>query len=253
MAFKRGEIDVLAVDDQSDILELSELFLERFDDNLNVETTTDPEEVPDLMEEGYLDAIVSDYNMPVMDGLDLLQEVREVDQDLPFILYTGKGSEDVAAEAVNLGATDYFKKEAGTDHYQMIAARIVDAVDNYRSCKEKEVYEAVVENSDNPIVITDSESNILYVNSAFEEVTGYSEEEVIGENPSILNSESHGSETFAEMYENLRAGEVFEIEDMTNVSKDGDEYLHDQQLIPISMNGDDVPEFYAAISDVEEA
>lgn len=252
MPFKRGEIDVLAVDDQSDILELSKLFLERFDNNLNVETTTDPGEVLDVLEDEYLDAIVSDYNMPIMDGLELLEAVREVDEDLPFILYTGKGSEDVAAEAVNLGATDYFKKEAGTDHYQMIAARIVDAVDSYRSAMEREVYEAVVENSDNPIVITDSESNILYVNDAFEEVTGYSEEEMVGENPNILSSDKHDSETFAEMYESLKAGEIFEIEDMTNIRKNGDEYLHDQQLIPISMGGD-IPEFYAAISDVEEA
>ena len=251
MAFERGAIDVLAVDDQRDILELSELFLERFEDNLNVDTTTDPEEVTDLLVEGDFDAIVSDYNMPVMDGLELLDEVRQIDEDFPFILYTGKGSEEVAAEAVNLGATDYFQKEAGTNHYQMIAARIIDAVDGYRSAKEREVYESIVENSDNPIVVTDSESNILYVNDAFEEVTGYSEDEILGENPNMLNSQVHDSETFAEMYESLKAGEVFEIEDMTNVRKNGEEYLHDQHLIPVSTNGDN-PEFYAAISDVKK-
>lgn len=252
MPFKRGEIDVLAVDDQSDILELSKLFLERFEDDLNVETTTDPEEVVDIVGNDMPDAILSDYNMPVMDGLELLEEVRDIDEHLPFILYTGKGSEDVAADAVNLGATDYFRKEAGTDHYQMIAARIVDAVDSYRSAKEREVYEAIIDNSDNPIVITNSESDILYVNRAFEEVTGYSEDEVIGENPNVLNSDNHESETFAEMYKSLKAGEVFEIDEMTNVRKDGEEYLHDQQLIPISKDGG-IPEFYAAISDVKNA
>lgn len=250
MAFERDEIDVLAVDDQKDILELSKLFLERFEDNLNVETTTNPEEAIDMVVEGDLDAIVSDYNMPAMDGLELLGEVRELDEDFPFILYTGKGSEEVAAEAVNLGATDYFRKEAGTDHYQMIGAKIIDAVDTYRSNKEREVYESIVENSENPILITDSESNILYVNPAFEEVTGYSEQEILGENPNLLNSNAHDSDTFAEMYESLKAGEIFEIENMTNVRKDGEEYLHDQHLIPISTEGG-IPDFYAAISDVK--
>lgn len=250
MPFKRGEIDVLAVDDQKDILELSELFLERFDDNLNVETTTDPEEVLDtLRDEEYPDAVLSDYNMPVMDGLDLLEEVREIDEELPFVLYTGKGSEEVAAEAVNLGVTDYFQKEAGSDHYNMIGARIVDAVGGYRNSKEREVYESIIENSDNPILVTDSNSEVLYVNKAFEDVTGYSEEEVLGKNPNFLNSGEHDDETFREMYDSLETGEVFEIEEMTNVKKCGEEYVHDQQLIPVSMNGGP-PEFYASVSNL---
>ena len=252
MPFRRGEIEVLAVDDQKDILDLSELFLERFEDDLNVETTVDPEEDPGFVVEGELDAIVSDYNMPAMNGLELLEEVREIDDSLPFILYTGKGSEEVAAEAVNLGVTDYFRKEAGSDHYQMIAARLVDAVDSYRSAKEREVYESIVENSENPILVTDSESNILYVNEAFEDITGYSEEEVLGENPNILNSDFHTDDVFSDMYASLRAGEIFEIEEMRNVDRNGDEYIHDQHLIPVSISGE-TPEFYAAISDVKEA
>ncbi len=251
MIFENDQIDVLAVDNRQDILELSKLVLENVEDDISVDTTVNPEEGLEWLEEGFYDAVLSDYNMPVMDGIEFLEEVRNIDEDLPFILYTGKGSEEVAADAVGHDVTDYFRKEAGTEHYELIASRIVDAVESYRKDQEMEIFESIVEHSDNPVVVTDADSSILYVNEAFEEVTGYSLDEIRGENPSILNSREHGAETFAEMYDALEDGEVFEIENMTNVDKSGDAYRHDQRLIPVHRNGEE-PEFYAAVSTVKE-
>ena len=205
-----------------------------------------------MVEEDQYDGVLSDFDMPEMTGVELLEEVREFDEDIPFILYTGKGSEEVAAEAVNHGVTDYFRKEAGSDHYQMIAQSMVGAIEGYRDRAEKEVFEAVVEYSENPILITDTESSIVYVNQAVLDATGYDRDELLGENPRMLNSEVHGDELFESMYRALENGEVFEIDDMTNVDKNGDEYLHDQQVIPITL-GRNCPEFYAAISDLKEA
>jgi PAS domain S-box-containing protein len=249
MKFEREGIDVLAVDDQKDILELSKLFLERSEADLSVDTTVDPEEAVDLVASDAYDAVLSDYDMPRMNGLELLEEVRRIDERLPFILYTGKGSEEVAAEAVNLGATDYFQKEAGTDHYQMIGDRLVDAVEGYRNETELEVFASIVENSDNPILVTDRDADILYVNRAFEEVTGYSEEEVLEGDPDFLDSGIHDREKFNEIYEGVRNGDTSRIDGMTNVARNGDEYRHDLQLIPVQTRGSE-PDFYAAISDV---
>lgn len=251
MPFKSDGVGVIAVDDQKDILELTKLFLERFEEELEVDTTTDPEEVLKLLEEEKYDAVLSDYEMPQMTGLELLEEVRELDEDLPFILYTGKGSEEIAADAVNLGVTDYFRKEAGSDHYQMIARSLVDSVEGYRESREKDVFEAIVENSENPIVITSTEAEILYVNPALLEVSGYDSEELLGESSRILNANIYDDHFFNEMYQALEQGEIFEIEDMTNVRKNGDEYIHDQRVIPV-LGKDSIPDFYASISDVKE-
>lgn len=245
MKLKNNAIDVLAIDDQQDILDLSKIFLERFDDRLDIETYTNPEEALISFREGSYDAIISDYEMPEMTGLELLEEVREIDENFPFILYTGKGTEEVAQDAIGLDITDYFQKEAGTDQYSLIANKLVDSVEGYRATQEKEIFEQIVENSENPIIVTDSSSSIIYANPAFEETTGYSKEEIKGQNPRILNSGAHSAETFEEMYQSLRNGEVFRIDDMTNIRKDGSSYIHNQQIFPISTNGE---EFYAAIS-----
>lgn len=65
--------------------------------------------------------------MPGMNGIEFLESVRAIDEDLPFILFTGKGSEEVASEAISAGVTDYLQKQSGTDQYTILANRITNA------------------------------------------------------------------------------------------------------------------------------
>ncbi|MFB6311944.1 MAG: PAS domain S-box protein, partial [Salinirussus sp.] len=68
-----------------------------------------------------------------MDGLEFLETVRDEHPELPFILFTGQGSEEVASDAITAGATDYLQKGSGTDQYELLANRIVNAVEKYRA------------------------------------------------------------------------------------------------------------------------
>jgi len=200
--------------------------------------------------EGNYDAVISDYDMPEMTGIELLEDIREKNSNLPFVLYTGRGTEEVAANAISKGVTDYYQKEAGTEQYKVIANKIQRSVHNYREKERKEIFEEVVENSENPILVTNHDSEIMYVNPAFENVTGYTEEEVMGENPRILSSGDHPKEVFGEMYESLNNGEDIVIENMTNLDKEGVRYVHDLQIMPISTLDHDEIEYFAGISKV---
>jgi PAS domain S-box-containing protein len=71
--------------------------------------------------------------MPGTNGLELLEAVRNRYPDLPFILFTGKGSEEIASEAISAGVTDYLQKEVGTDQYTLLANRIERAVSERRT------------------------------------------------------------------------------------------------------------------------
>ena len=248
--FDEENLDLMLVDDSRDILELSELVLGKENDDFDIQVTTDPNEVIETFENCGLDAIVSDYDMPQMTGIELLQQVREIDQDFPFILYTGKSTEEVAVEAINAGVTDYFQKEAGTEHYSLIANSVRNSVEKYRDSERSQVLREIVDKSDNPIVVTNTDSEIVYVNPAHEEVTGYSFEEILGENPSMFSSGEHPDELFEEMYDALFSGYEFEIDDMRNKDKEGEIYEMDQQIIPISIHGEE-PDYFAAIAVLE--
>lgn len=249
--FDRQDIDLMVVDDEKDILELSEIALNRYSDNLNIETTTNPDEVLESVDNNDVDAILSDYNMPAMTGVELLENVRRIDEDLPFILYTGEGSEEIAEESINADVTDYFSKEAGLDHYQFILNSVEKSVEKYRDMERAEILSILVENSNHPIVVTDIDSNILYVNKALEEVSGYSEKELIGENPNIMSSGEHSEEEFEKMYKALNNGEKYKINGMTNQTKKGELYVKDQEVFPISVHSD-TPEYFVGISELRE-
>lgn len=126
-------ITVLVVDNEPDFADLAAAMLERERDSLTVETATSGDEALETLADESISCIVSDYEMPGMTGLELLEEVRDRDPDLPFILFTGKGSEEIASEAIAAGVTQYLQKKPGRDRYTLLANQITNAVSQYRA------------------------------------------------------------------------------------------------------------------------
>jgi PAS domain S-box-containing protein len=179
-------IRVLHVDDDLEFVDLTSTFLEQNDDQLTVETATSGSDALDrlLVAGEPLDCIVSDYDMPRMNGLEFLEAVREQKPNLPFILYTGKGSEEIASEAISRGVTEYMQKETGTNQYSVLANRIFNAVDRYRAeqrvDEERTRFQAVFEQASDAMLIANDNGTLVNVNSAACCLFGRSEDELLG-------------------------------------------------------------------------
>jgi PAS domain S-box-containing protein len=126
-------VRVLYVDDDPQFAELVARRLTRARDDFEVATTTDAAAAMDRLESDPFDCVVSDYQMPGRNGLELHADVEERHPSLPFILYTSKGSEKIASEAVSAGVTDYLQKKMGSGQYDLLANRIENAVESARS------------------------------------------------------------------------------------------------------------------------
>ncbi|MGB8309419.1 MAG: PAS domain S-box protein [Methanoregula sp.] len=100
---------ILYVDDEPGLLEVGKLFLEQGGE-FSVDTVTAASAAMDLMNKQKYDAIVADYQMPEMDGIEFLKKVRSSGNTIPFILFTGRGREQVVIQALNEGADFYLQK-----------------------------------------------------------------------------------------------------------------------------------------------
>jgi len=129
---------VLHVDDNLNFTELIVNRLEHKSDQITVQTAATSKEALSILTTDPIDCILSDYDMPAQNGLEFLETIREEYPDLPFILYTARGSEEIASEAISTGVTDYLQKEAGSGHYALLARRIQNAVGQYQAKKEIE-------------------------------------------------------------------------------------------------------------------
>lgn len=154
-------LKILHVDDEENQLEFTKLFLEQIEKDVEIDSVTSPEEALKRSEERSYDCIVSDYKMLKMNGIELAQKVREK-SDVPFILYTGQGSEEVAELAFSAGVDDYLRKETEPTHYQVLAKRIIHTVEKHRT---EELYRKVVEESRDAIVIV-VENKVAFLNQA---------------------------------------------------------------------------------------
>jgi PAS domain S-box-containing protein len=130
-------MSVLVVDDNADLVDVVAEFLEREHDAIDATTASSTDDALATIRDGRPDCVVSDYDMPRTNGLDLLREVRETHPKLPFILFTGKGSEEIASEAISAGVTEYLQKGTATEQYTVLANRIERAVSERRAREQQ--------------------------------------------------------------------------------------------------------------------
>ena len=182
-------IDVLHVDDDPSVLDLTEAYLERELDSVAVTSVTDPETALARLDEDAFDCVISDYDMPAMDGLELFDAIPEEYQKIPFVLYTGKGSEEIASQAINAGVTGYFQK-GGPEQLRRLANRVDQAVDEYQTKEIAERYSTVIEALGYPVYVVDETGEFRFVNEPFAELTGYEREEIIGEKPGFIKDDA---------------------------------------------------------------
>jgi PAS domain S-box-containing protein len=179
------EISVLVVDDDPDLLDLTASFLERERDEFIVETERDTDRALELLEDSPPDVIVSDYDMPAMNGLEFLEVVRDEHGEIPFILFTGKGSEEIASQAISKGVTDYLQKGTDTSQYSLLANRITNAFEQREATKRlqqsQRKFSKLVTNSTDMLGIVNTQGRFEYISPVCEDILGFEQEELIGE------------------------------------------------------------------------
>ncbi|MHA2369709.1 MAG: PAS domain S-box protein [Candidatus Hodarchaeales archaeon] len=177
---------VLLVDDDEHLLTVAKKFLTQHVSSFDVVTTKSPHDALRLLGEQPFDAIVADYQMPKMNGLELLKTIREGIFSIPFVMFTGRGREEIAIQALNLGADYYLKKEGKAKSLYTQLAHILDSLIAHKRTEEalkRSEYEKtlVLSNASDAIVYYNCNLEIIWANSVALTPIDESLEEIIGQ------------------------------------------------------------------------
>jgi DNA-binding NtrC family response regulator len=115
---------LLIVDDEPEILSVLKDQLE--EDGIQIQTASAGKQALELCERESFDAILSDLNMPQMDGLKFLKNLRDRGNQTPFVVLTGYGDKDKAVQALKLGAFDFLEKPWSSDQLEEVVGKALE-------------------------------------------------------------------------------------------------------------------------------
>ncbi|MBN1166590.1 MAG: GAF domain-containing protein [Methanospirillaceae archaeon] len=150
---------VLYVDDESMLLEVGKLFLER-SGKIHLDILDSSVKALEQIKALPYDAIISDFDMPDMDGIALLRSVRTEFPHLPFIIFTGKGREEIVIDALNNGADHYIQK-GGDPRSQF--AELMHTVE--RAIERKQAFDTIMHLSRLNSVLTSTNRAIVHIHN----------------------------------------------------------------------------------------
>jgi len=156
-----SEVKILLVDDEETLLEISKVYIEKLDESFRIHTVKSAKEAIKLLKKTPFDVIISDYQMPEIDGLKFLSILREQDYDIPFIIFTGKGREEVAIQALNLGADYYLQKGGETDTQFHELANLIRKLVEQKQAEKARLHLLNQQISINKLAVTLGESRDL--------------------------------------------------------------------------------------------
>lgn len=198
----------------------------------------------------YIDIIISDINMPNMDGMELLSSIRKIDKEIPFIFTTAYTDTDFLISSIQEGVTDYFVKPVD-------AKAIIKKVQ--KTCelnqkkyeithlqKESKKYLDVI-NKVAIVSIFDYNGDFTYVNDFLIEVSQYSEEELLKENSQIISHPDTSKTIFRKQWDTLKEGKTWKGK-LKHLSKKGESFYVNTTIMPINNDIDENDKKYISVS-----
>ena len=212
---------------------------------------------PDLrkhMADTEWDVVLSDYSMPLFDGVSALRVVRELDPDMPFVFVSGTLGEKAAVAAIKGGAQDYVVKHDLSRLAPVVERAITDQALQKRHRLAQDVLRKLsqaVEQAADSIFITNRQGEFEYVNPAFEKMTGYNAEAVAGRTPSVLKAKQQNPAAYSELWETVLGKQTYRGT-LVNRKHDGATFFEEKVITPLVNQAGQITHFVSTGRDISE-
>ncbi|MEN6443227.1 MAG: PAS domain S-box protein [Methanoregula sp.] len=172
-------LSVLYVDDEEALLDITKIFLESSGE-LKIDTCSNPKDALYMLGTRTYDVIVSDYEMPELNGIELLKTIKSQNIDTPVIIFTGRGREIVAIDALNNGAAFYLQKGGDPKAQFAELKNIIQRAAEHKQVERKlKLTQFSVDRAYDEVFWIDPKGNFLFVNDAACQSKGYTQAELL--------------------------------------------------------------------------
>jgi len=249
---------VLLIDDDEALLEYYEIVMR--DAGMEVKTLSNPLEGLNALAAFRPDVVVMDVYMPECSGLELAQVIRQDDAwtMIPIMFLSTESDLNIQLEAMNLGGDDFLLKPVEAGHFvSAVRAKAkrarwanrlnTDLEDALRESK----FQLITMNQHNIVSTTDPAGLVTSVNDRFCEISGYTREEILGQNHRILKSGAHPDVFYNDMWSTISQGKVWHGI-ICNKKKNGSEYWVDSTIVPFLDKKGKPYKYVSARTDITE-
>ncbi len=246
MSPRQKRATILVADDSAVICLATSRIVEQL--GYLVVTAFDGERCLQVIDSQHIDLILLDIHMPKKSGIEVLSYIRDHDFPIPVIVISGSSDVEQAVEALRTGAYDYLLKPIDRGRLEVT---IKNALSEQDLREQLRLMNAAMVQSPLSILITDPDGNIEYSNPAFARVSGYDEHDIRGRNPSIQSSGVHPVAFFADLWQTISSGRVWEGE-LVNRRKDGTLYSELATISPITDRTGKISHYLAIKQDITQ-
>ncbi len=249
---KSVQIRVLYVEDNDDVrIETLNLLEQLFD---FVETATDGQDGFNKFKKNNFDMVITDINMPKMNGLEMIKEIKKIDKRIPIIVITAFNDFEYLVESIKIGVYGYILKPIDIDQLLESVYRVMEKI---KLRKERdgaltllEQYKKIIDESAT-VTKTDLQGIITYANDAFCKTSGYSKEELIGKPHNIVRHPDMPKEAFKNLWDTIQSKKIWHGV-VKNRTKEGKAVYMKATVAPILDSNGDIMEYIAVRQNITD-
>lgn len=241
-------LKLLYVEDSKSVREMFSLIFEPlFDEVILAENG---EIGLELFKKHNIDIIITDIEMPIMNGLEMSKNIRAIDDSIPIILATGHVESSFFLESIEIGVDGYLPKPIEQELLKRTLERVCKTIAARKNLKEESEYFKILTEA-SIVSKSNLEGTITYANDNFCNISGYTREEMIGRSHNIFRHPDNDDNLYTNLWQTILAGNVWRGR-VKNIKKDNTTFLCDTIIIPLTNSKGKIEEFIAIRQDVTE-
>lgn len=229
------DLTLLYVEDNDDAREMTTMILEDFFNTIIV--AIDGEDGYKKFKENEIDLIITDINMPNLNGLEMADKIRQINQEVPIIVLSAHNEDNFFIDSIQIGINGYLLKPIDIDQLTNVVFRTVHKYKYIREAKSNlnllEIYQEAT-NKTSLVSKTDTKGIITYANDLFCHYSGYTQEELIGQNHNIVRHPDNPKAIFEDIWNTISKEKQIWQGIVRNRAKSGKSYYVDSLILPVT-------------------